>query len=746
MLATALLLLPVPVALPQDQVLTLEQASGRQATPSFGARAASYEWATDGYHLRFGPRDEAKYLDPETLQEVEAIPMGMPEGPPQGLSQAQIRAALEELEGVDAERADRLSGRRAQRAADGSVVAALDQGAILVVRAEGSAATARRIPTSGHSELLRVSADGSQLAWVADNDLWIAATDSGKARRLTDNGGPEFFNGKLDWVYQEEIYGRGNFLAHWWSPDGRYLAFLALDEEAVHSFTLVDHIEDDTFRVKAEVTNYPKSGDPNPTVQLGIADARNGKVQWVDLGEYAGEEALITRVGWDPQGARCLFVVANRIQTYAHLRSVAPGKRNSKLLIAESNDSGWTNRPAMPRWLDDGSFLWESDRGGNHHVYHYRADGKLLRAITSGDWSVNGIRAVDEENGRMWFSSTHDGAVDRNLYRIQLDGSDMLRLTTGEGSHAATFNHDRRWFLDRVSSLSMPEEVRLCDADGQVLKVLDRATVPAAVQFRMGQWELHEIQARDGTALDVAVLKPVPFDADAQYPVWISTYSGPNAPTVRNRWNGSAWNQFLAQHGVIVLNVNVNTASGKGMWSTTRCYKQLGVRELQDLEDTVDWLCANPWADAERVGITGYSYGGFMSAYALVASDKFALGVAGGGVYDWGMYDTVYTERYMSTPQDNAEGYALASCLNKAGQLHGFLHMHHGVMDDNVHVQNLMQMVLALQKAGQTNWSMMVYPQNRHGIRDADQRWHARQLEWRLIQEHLRPAGAPEPQ
>jgi dipeptidyl-peptidase-4 len=274
--------------------------------------------------------------------------------------------------------------------------------------------------------------------------------------------------------------------------------------------------------------------------------------------------------------------------------------------------------------------------------------------------------------------------------------------------------------------------------------VLGQTEVPDLALYGAGTWELHEVPARDGFPLDVALLKPAPFDSARSYGVWISTYSGPDAPTVRNSWNSSSWFHFLAQQGVIVLQVNVRTASGKGQWTTARAYKQLCVQELADLEDAVDWLTANPWADAERVGITGYSYGGTISAYALTHSDKFALAVAGGGVYDWRMYDTIYTERYMSTPEHNLEGYERTSVVAAAGNLKGRLLLHCGVMDDNVHMQNTLQLAYALQKAGKP-FEMMLYPQNRHGFRDRDQRWFARRMEWEAIREHLGAAPAPPP-
>jgi dipeptidyl-peptidase-4 len=731
------------------KTLTLEQASGRGKAPSFSARAGSFSWTADGKHVVLGSGDDVEWLDPATLEKSkpakETEPAEKSEEQSDGPSRAEIAEALQSLDDVDEDLAKKIASARGATSEDGNVkLMSADGGLYFYGRnAKGKERVGLVQAEDGPFELLSLSADGAHGTWVSKGNLFVLDTVSGGLLQVTENGSEEFLNGKLDWVYQEEVYGRGNFNAHWLSADGAHVAFMALDEAPVHSFTVIDHVEKDTFRVKPEEVNYPKSGDPNPTVTLGIATTSNGATTWVDLKKYKDGEFLIVRVGWTPDG-RCLFMVQDRIQTWCDLNVADLKTGEVTTLFRESSDS-WVDRPSPPRWLADGSFLWMSERTGTKHLYHYAADGELITAVTSGPWNFGRITEFDEESGTLHFNCTEGGAVNTNYYRTQLDGTGFTRLTQGPGSHSIKFNADKTFFIDRVSSLTSPEQVRLCSGAGEEVQILATADIPAESDgYTVARWELHEIEARDGTALDVSLLKPVGFDEGESYPVWLSTYSGPDAPSVRNRWSGSAWNQFLAENGIIVLQVNVRTASGKGRQFIGQCYKQLGVQELADIEDTVDWLTSNAWADAERVGITGYSYGGFMSAFALLNSDKFALGIAGGGVYDWGMYDTIYTERYMSTPQLNPEGYTATSCLAKAGNLHGFLHMHHGVMDDNVHFQNMMQMVYALQKAGQTNWSMMAYPQNRHGIRDSDQRWHSRLVEWDLIQKHLSPRANPD--
>jgi dipeptidyl-peptidase-4 len=743
----------VSAAFGQQTALTLEQTVGRGERVDLSGSVQSWTWAEDGTHLVRGRGEEARWIDPRTLAESEppkTSPKASETSAPSGDGAEKepldpLAKAFLALPGFDEASARRVARGGRQESADGHGVLLQSQGELYFVHDQRGARVLTK-NTSPALELVQLSPDGEAVAAVQDNDLVLIDTRTGWTRPITSDGGEETFNGKLDWVYQEEVYGRGDFKAFWWSPDSRYVAFLRLDESKVYEFTLVDFILPDSFRVRPEVSNYPKVGDPNPTVAVGIADVKSGSVTWLDLSKYRADEPLVVRVCWTPTGNELFFQVQDRLQTWLDLDAADPATGAQRLVLHESSDS-WVERLEDPRWLADGSFLWQSDRTGSKHIYRYRPDGKLLGAVTGGDWAVGDVLDLDEAAGRIWFTSTKDGAVDTNVYRSGLDGRGLVRLTQGPGAHSITFNEDKSLFLDRVSSLASPTEVRLCAGDGEVLHVLAHADIPDRAKYPCGDWELAEVRARDGFPLDAAVLKPVPFDPARRYPVWISTYSGPDSPSVRNRWNAGVWNQFLAEQGVIVLQVNVRTASGKGHWTTAQGYQQMGVVELRDLEDTIDWLCANPWADPARVGITGYSYGGFMTAFALTHSDKFALGIAGGGVYDWRMYDTIYTERYMSIPSKNAEGYQKTSVLEAAANLKGHLVLHHGTLDDNVHMQNVMRLVMALQKADK-QFELMLYPQSRHGIGDRDQAWFAREMEWREIQEHLiegRTETAPPP-
>ncbi len=724
-------LLPLP--LQSKPPLTIEQTMGAGRV-SFTATPPSVTFARDGLSLERQKDGKAIWVDPRTHAEREPEPADATTLAAASTREAALLAALSALPGFDEAAAKRLATSRRGSSADGQSLLLAGENDLFFFRFGGERAL-RLTDGPEAEENSRLSPDGRFVSFVRGNDLFAVETDGARERRITKDGSAEKLNGKLDWVYQEEIYGRGNFQATWWSPDSRHVAFLALDQSGVPHHPIVDHVPN---RAELEDTRYPKAGDPNPTVALGVARARDAKVVWIDLAKYAKDEALVVRVGWSPDGKRLIYQVQDREQRWLELLAADPDSGQPTLLVREESAS-FVNVLEEPQWLADGSFLWQSERTGFRHVYRYAADGKLLGAITRGDWEVRSVTAVDEGKQLLWFTASKDSSIGSNLYRCGFDGSGLIRLTDGGGSHSVEWNADKSLFLDRVSGLNFPPEVRLCDgASGKVLEVVARAEVKALADFDYSVPELLKIPTADGFVMDATLVKPIPFDPAKKYPVWLPTYSGPDAPSVFDRWNGDPWPQFLAQQGYVVLQVNNRTSSQRGHVHLEKCWQQLGVLELQDLEEALRWLGANrPWLDTTRVGITGWSYGGFMTAYALTHSKAFKLGVAGAGVYDWRLYDSIYTERYMRTPQNNAEGYARTSCIEAAKELSGYLVLAHGTMDDNVHVQNTVQLAGALQKAGIDRFEVMVYPRSRHGLGSVEQNSHYRRLTWKAIRERL---------
>ena len=588
----------------------------------------------------------------------------------------------------------------------------------------------KRAAAPAGAKLSNASADGRFVSYVKEKNLYVRDVESGAENAVSTDGSAELLYGELDWVYQEEVYGRGDFNAQWWSTDSKRLAYLRTDESGVHEFAVVDHIPN---RGVVENTNYPKSGDANPIATLWVYDPESKKSVAVDISKYKDSEPLIVYVGWTPKGDKVVYQIQDRIQTWLDLNEADPATGVSKTLIHETSDT-WVNRIEMPIWQKDGTFFWWSERTGYQHLYHYKADGTLIRPITKGEFEVGSILKHDEEKGLIYYQAKEHSAVAPHFYRVPVAGGERVHLTPERGSHQIELNHDGSLLIDTFSSVEQPGKIVLRSADGKAIRTLSEATFSTTAGF--SKPELVEIPARDGFKMDAIVLKPHGFDAAKKYPVFITTYSGPNAPTVRDSWQASPWPQFLAQEGIIVFQVNNRSSSGKGQKWTGACYKQFGVTELQDFEDAIDWLAKNPWVDASKVGITGWSYGGYMTAYALTHSKKFALGLAGAGVYDWHLYDTIYTERYMSTPALNPEGYKVSSVVEAAKNLHGHLQIVHGSMDDNVHMQNAMQLAYQLQLADK-DFEMMIYPKSRHGLGSAKQNEHNRRLNWKAIEKHL---------
>lgn len=731
-LAATCVLLPAVLAQEQAAKKRLEFADLRRPI-SWTSAVPAAQFAADSVHVEWTEGKKRVWFDPASGAVVEPRP---PAGEPPAASTAvRWRARIHDGD---------LYAEKVVGAAPGGRGAGRSAGAAGPGGNASPGPDALQLTKDGGKPLPRtqahISANGRSASFVAGNNLFAVDVGSRLLWQITTDGGPELLHGILDWVYQEELYGRGDFQGHWWSPDGRAVAFLSLDESQVREFTVVDHVPegflDRERSVVAEVTNYPKAGDPNPRAMLSVAHVADRRIARVDLSAFPAD-ALVVRVEWTPDGATLLMTIQDRIQTWAELCAVDPDSGKVTRWIREESPT-WVNRPDSPRWLADGSFLWLSERTGYQHVYHYRPGGELVNAVTSGEWQVRAIERVDEARGLLWFEGTRDGATGRHYYRIGLDGKGLLHLTPGVGTHQIELRGDGAFLIDRWSAMDRPLTVRVLDGEtGRVVKEIGQASTGAAVEYEFAPRQRLSIRARDGYELDASLMLPTNQPAGARFPIFLPTYSGPDAPSVRDSWSHSTWHQFLCQQGFAVLQVNVRSASGRGMAHTGTCYLQLGVPELRDLEDAVDFVCSAHGGDPERVAIQGWSYGGFMAAYALTHSKRFALGLAGAGVYDWRLYDTIYTERYMRTPQENEKGYDATSVIKKAKDLHGHLVLVHGSMDDNVHLQNAMQLLWELQRHNVQSFELMIYPRSRHGLA-SEVNQHHQELQWRALQRLLR--------
>ena len=650
---------------------------------------------------------------------------------------AAFEAAVAELPGLTAGDARRLA-RRSDHVMDRARSALVFDFADDLYHYDIGAGRAQRLTRTPEAEAeVSLSPDGRLVAFVRGGNLVVVDVEGRSEHPLTTDGGDRIRNGQLDWVYQEEIYGRGNFRGYWWSPDSTRIAYLQLDDRAVPTFTVLDHIP---YHPGVEHWEYPKAGDANPVVRLGMVRAAGGPTTWTDLAGYAPSDPLVVNVDWTPDSSHVVFQVQDREQTWLDLILADPDDGSIDKLLRETTEA-WVNVNGPPIWLDDGTFLWVSERSGWRHLYRVDGEGELLGAVTTGEWEVRSVHGVDQTGGVVYFSGTERSPIGMDVYRIGLDGSGLRRLSETPGTHSATFNPSLTHYLDTWSDISTPRQVRLHAAtDGAIVRMVAANEVRALADFDLPAPEFVQVPNRDGFVMEGLLIRPPDFDPAQRYPVYQHVYGGPHVQRVRNVWSRETlyW-QLLAQHGIVVWVLDNRTASGKGAVSTWPVYQRFGELELQDLEDGLDWLTAQGYVDPERVGIEGWSYGGFMVSYALTHSRRWSMGIAGGSVTDWRDYDTIYTERYMRMPQNNPEGYARSSPRFDAANLHGALLLVHGSMDENVHMQNTLQFAYALQQAGRP-FDMMIYPKSRHRLGGPDLEHHRRAKMLDFVLEHLRPA------
>jgi dipeptidyl-peptidase-4 len=722
--ALALLLLALPL-FAQKKAITYEAIYDPDAKVNFsGTVMSGIEWIDDTTFL-WSKRDDGKFVewrvyDVTTGKESALFDRGK-------LQAALVAAGLSADLAKEAAESDSM----AFDAKKSAIV--FDAADDLYVYSFARNTAARLTSAPGEEENPAFSPDGQKVAFIRASDLYVVDL-AGHERRLTTGGSASLLNGKLDYVYQEEVYGRGQWASFWWSPDSSRIAFLQLDETPVPDVTITDHIP---YHMKQETFPYPKAGDPNPRVKLFVAGASGGTPKEMDTERYTSGEFLIVNVGWNRDGSALTYQVQNREQTWLDLVSASPSDGKGKTLIHDTTVA-WVDPIANPEWLEDGSFLWQSERSGFRHLYHYKSDGTLDRQVTTGDWEVRDLHGADKTY--IYFSGSERSVRDLDVYRIKLDGSGLQRLSADAGTHTVKFNPSMTRYVDRWSDLRTPEQVRAHTSDGKVARVVNDNHVAALAEYELPWPELLTVKNRDGFVMEAMILKPSNFDPSKKYPVYQYLYGGPHAQQVVNRWKGQSmlFMQLVAQQGIIVWQCDNKTASGKGAVSTWPLYKNFGETELRDVEDGITWLEKQPFVDSSRVLLNGWSYGGFMVSYSLTHSKMFSAGVAGGTVADWRDYDSIYTERYMLMPQNNADGYKKSSPRFAAKDLHGNLLLLHGTIDDNVHVQNTIQFAWELQQAGKP-FEMMLYPKARHGVRDKKSVNHLNRVIFDFVKRNLVP-------
>ena len=568
----------------------------------------------------------------------------------------------------------------------------------------------------------KISPKGGFVSFIRDRNLWAIDLTSGEEVQLTRDGSDTIGNGVAEFVADEEM---DRHTGYWWAPDDAAIAFARIDETPVPVQKRYEVYPDRTEVVEQR---YPAAGDPNVRVQLGVIAPKTGaRPQWIDLGK--DPDIYLARVDWrDPQ--RLTFQRQSRDQKKLELIETTLTNGTQRMLVTETSTT-WVPLHNDLRFLKDGRFLWSSERSGFEHLYIASEDGSTLTALTQGEWVVDGLLAIDETAGLAYVSGTRDGATEAHVYAVPLSGGEPRRLTQAPGMHAATFARNASVFVDSWSSDTTLPQIELFKADGTKLATLlvndvSDATHPYAKYRAAHQPTAYgTLTAADGTTpLHYSLIKPAGFDPKKQYPVVVFVYGGPAAQTVTRAWPGrsdSFFNQYLAQQGYVVFSLDNRGTPRRGAAFGGALYGKQGTVEVDDQLRGVAWLKSQAFVDPARIGVYGWSNGGYMTLMLLAKHDEaYACGVAGAPVTDWALYDTHYTERYMDLPKANEAGYREASVFTHVDGIGaGKLLLIHGMADDNVLFTNSTKLMSELQKRG-TPFELMTYPGAKHGLRGSD--------------------------
>lgn len=618
--------------------------------------------------------------------------------------------------------------------------------------------------SKGFQMFAKLSPDGEHAAFVRDRDIFLVDLNTMQETPLTTSGSEGgIINGTTDWVYEEEFY----LSDAWnWSPDGQYIAFAQLDESNTRNFAMAD-----LRGLYPEITEfrYPKAGEANSEIHVGVIDVSTKETRFFETGTWnAGGDSLeyIPRFGWTPpvDGQTHVWMFReNRDQNVLQLLYADPTSGEIRNVLTERAEAGMElddpfgdlETPLLT-YLNDGEhFVWLSERDGYRHLHLYENDGTYVRQITSGPWDITDFHGVDEAAGIVYVTATIESPLERHLYRVPLEmgasasqaASDPVKITERPGWHSIDFSQDLSYYIDTYSNATTPSVITLHEADGDRIKVLEdnqelRATLES---YRLTEPEFLTVPGADGTPLNAYLIKPSDFDPNQEYPLLLHVYGGPGSQEVTKQWAGieRLWHYMLAeQYGILVAAVDNRGTGARGRDFRTVPYKQLGVPEVEDYLAAARYFGDQHFIDADRIGMWGWSYGGFMTLLSMLYGDGpelFDTGIAVAPVTDWRQYDTIYTERYMSTPQKNPEGYRAGSPVTYADRLREDqdLLIIHGDLDDNVHLQNTTQMVDALQAANK-QFDLMVYPGRNHGIYGGTTRLHLYTLLTEYLVENLK--------
>ena len=563
----------------------------------------------------------------------------------------------------------------------------------------------------GGQAIIKFSPDGSKIGFVRSNNLFVMDVESGQETQLTFDGSADTLNGVFDWVYEEEFA----IIDGWqWSPDGKRIAFWRLDQSGEPSFPIVRYKSDDA-NPQVEMTRYPKAGDRNASVKIGVVDLNTRQTTWLDLG--TNEDIYIPRIQWTHNPEILSVQRLNRAHDTLELLLANVIDGSTKTILTET-DSAWVEVEDNLTFLEKSDqFLWTSYRDGFTHIYLYNLDGTLVRQITKGNWEVTQLVGVNEKRKIVYFIATQASPLERQLYSIKLDGTGFRRITGEAGWHSINFSPDYLVFIDDFSDVNTPHNVLLRTNDGTLIARLITNSIDMLNGYPLSEQKFFSFGTTDGQVLNGWMITPTDFDSTRKYPVLMYSY-GVGGQTVTNQWGGSRffWHQLLAQKGYIVVSVDGRGSEGRGKVFRQAGHLRLGIPESNDQIEGAKYLASLPYVDGSRIGMYGSSGGGYMTCMAMTyGADYFKAGIAIASVTDLRFYDTIWTERYMSTPQKNPEGYKETAPITHTAKFKGNLLLIHGTADDNVHWQNTIMFVNELIKQNKQVQTMF-YPNRPHGI------------------------------
>ena len=575
-----------------------------------------------------------------------------------------------------------------------------------------------RVGTGEAQMLAKFSPDGRLVGYVEGNNIHVFDLQTLKDLQITNDGSNNIINGRTDWVYEEELSLVDAFR---FSPDGRLILFLRFDQSPIKQFFLLDELQ---LYPALTPIRYPKAGTANSKVTMAMADVTSGRIQSIDLD--VPHDGYVAQFGFHGDD-EIWYTTLNRHQNELNVVIAGIDSGDTRVVMTD-RDSAWVDA-RTPIWIDGGKrFLYLSERDGFAHIYSFTATGGAPRQLTKGKWDVLNIYGVDEVRKVVYFSSSMDGPAERPLYRVGLDGSHLTRVSLESGTHRVAFSPDYKLYVDSHSAIGIPPVQAVRDSEGKVVRVLEdnRAVRRNIEQLGIDPPEFIKIPTSGGVELNAYILKPRGFDPDKQYPLLMYVYGGPGSQTVLDSWGGSRylWHLSLAFDGYIVASVDNRGTGARGAAFKKLTYLNLGKYESEDQIAAARYLGSLPYVDESRIGIWGWSYGGYMAALSkFKGKNVFKAAISVAPVTDWRFYDTIYTERYMQTPQENPDGYRSSAPLNYADQLEGNYLVVHGTGDDNVHPQNTIQLVDRLEKTNK-QFDMRVYPNKTHSIGGRTIRWN----------------------